>query len=75
MADAMTWGEWLQLIDNHDLAYSMSENAKRYKDGSKQFMAILEAAQLFPHGDVRRAWNAMCDRKSGHHGAEFYWSG
>lgn len=69
----MTWQAWLELIDCHDLTYSMSDNGAIYKRGSEQMRVIREAAQQFGQKKVQTAWNAMCDRRNPKHGSMFYW--
>lgn len=70
----MTWDAWLAAIECHDLTYTMSDDSRAYKRGSQSFGIIKREANQFPLADIRRAWNAMCDRKSPTHGRMFYWS-
>lgn len=72
--NVVSWNDFLKLIDTHDLTYEMSEDGSKYRKGAAEMTIIRLAAQSFPSGNVERAWNAMCDRKSPKNGSMFYWS-
>lgn len=63
-----------QLINNFDLTYNYSDDAKVYRRGKEQGEAITLAAKSLPADEVRKAYNAMVDRKIAEpYRHSFYW--
>lgn len=58
----MTLKEFEKLVNGHDLTYSYSDDHSVWNNGNAQYKRIKEAAKEFPIEDVKRIWNAKCDR-------------
>jgi len=58
----MTLDEFEKLVNSHDLTYDYSDDGSVWRNGQAQYAKIMEASKLFPVEDVRRIWNAKCDK-------------
>lgn len=58
----MTLDEFEKLVNGHDLTHAYSDDNSVWSNGNAQLKRIREAAKLFPNEDVKRIWNAKCDK-------------
>lgn len=58
----MTIEEFEKLVNDHDLTYNYSDDHSVWRNGNAQLKRIREAAKTLPIEDVKRIWNAKCDR-------------
>ena len=70
----MRWKAFKEMVDQHDLTYSYSDDHRWYSLGCKSYDAIMQAAKQFPRANVVKCWNAMVDRNLIESAREqFYW--
>jgi hypothetical protein len=54
--------EFEAMVNSHDLTHAYSDDHAVWSNGNAQLKRIREAAKLFPIEDVKRIWNAKCDK-------------
>ena len=70
----MTFEEFTQLVNRHDLTYMYSDDNRVWKKGKEEREVIEKEAKNFPIEDVKRVWIEAADRKvSEPHNKNFYW--
>lgn len=70
----MTIDEFKEMVRNHDLTYSYSDDGEVWRRGQARYDAICKAAKDLPPEEVERIWNAEVDHKLLEHArSTFYW--
>jgi hypothetical protein len=70
----MTLEEFAELVRQHDLTYSYSDDNRVWRKGQDERIAIEQAARDFDPADVQRIWNEAVDKKLAESArAQFYW--
>ena len=70
----MTPEDFQEMVRNHDLTYSYSDDGEVWRRGQARYDAIRKAADSLPREDVECIWNAEVDRKLMEHArSTFYW--
>lgn len=59
----MTFDEWCDLVEHHDLTYAYSDDNSCWRNGQAQYDIIIREAVNFPRGAVVAVWNAMVDSR------------
>lgn len=71
---SMTFAEWTDLVQHHDLTFAYSDDNSVWRNGQEVYDRIIEGAALFPREQVVAVWNAMVDsRLVPHARSTFYW--
>ena len=58
----MSIDEFEKLVNGHDLTYAYSDDHSSWSNGNAQLKRIRDAAKVIPIEEVKRIWNAKCDR-------------
>lgn len=58
----MDIAEFEKLVNGHDLTHAYSDYYSVWSNGNSQLKRIRDAAKTLPIEDVKRIWNAKCDR-------------
>ncbi len=70
----MTLEEFAQMVADHDLTYSYSDDHRCWQSGQAQYDKIMLAAKLFPPEEVKAIWNGQVDQKLIPEArSQFYW--
>lgn len=57
-----TLAEFEAMVNGHDLTYQYSDDGSVWRRGQNEYDKIVAATLLLPIEDVKRIWNAKCDR-------------
>ena len=69
----MSYDKFRELVLNHDLTYSYSDDHSKWRAGEAQLKEIRELAGTLDMVECRKIWNEIANQKIAYQPEDFYW--